>query len=74
MAEIIYMARFTGKNGDPVVRDYKSRQAAKKAIKNAHEKNESNHFFASITIFDEDNYKLKIIFEQIGDTIVRDEK
>ena len=74
MENTIYIAKFTGKNGDPVVRDYKSKQAAKRAIKNAFEKNEYNHFFASITIFDEPNYRLKIIFEQIGDTIVRDEE
>lgn len=74
MAEIIYVARFTEKSGFPIEKEYKTRQGAKRAIKRAKEKYGSDRFFATIKVFDEDNYRLDLVFEQIGDKVIKDIK
>lgn len=74
MTEIIYVARFTEKSGFPVEKEYKTRQGAMRAIKRAKEKYGSDRFFATIKVFDEDNYRLGLVFEQIGDKVIRDIK
>lgn len=74
MAEIIYVARFTEKSGFPVEKEYKTREGAVRAIKRAKEKYGSDRFFATIKVFDEDNYRLDLVFEQIGDKVIRDIK
>ena len=74
MAEIIYVARFTEKSGFPVKKEYKTRQGAMRAIKRAKEKWGSDRFFATIKVFDADNYRLDLVFYQIGDKVIRDIK
>lgn len=67
--EVVYIAMFTGKDGFPVERDYKTKSAAVRAIKRAKETSGFDHFFATIKIFDEKNYRLELVFEMIGDKV-----
>ena len=71
MGKESYWARFIQKNGDPVEKQYSTKAAAIRAIKNAHRyysEGQISQFVAWVQRFDDE--KLTLVFEVINNKVM----